>query len=105
MFQIVYSLISLEIRDYGDELGVSGGESSLPDIIVNIIGYVLSFIALIAVIMVIYGGFVWLTSGGNDERIASAKRAISSAIVGIVIVILAWAIVSFVVRGVANQNL
>ncbi len=95
--------LSLVINDYGDQLGFST-TASLPDIIVNIIRYALSFLALAAVIMIIFGGFLWLVSGGDEERINSAKRTISGAIVGLIIVLLAWAFVSFIVGGVTGQT-
>jgi hypothetical protein len=45
--------------------------------------------------MIIIGGFQWLTSAGNEEKVEKAKKTISSAVIGIIIVILAWAIVIF----------
>ncbi len=95
----------INIKNYGDDIGLPGSSNNnLPEIIANLVGYVLSFIALIAVIMIIFGGFQWLTAAGDDERISSAKRTISSAIIGLVIVFLAWSIVSFVIGGITNQS-
>lgn len=96
------SALAIEVNDFGDELGFS--EESLETQIVDIIQWILGFLALIAVIMIIYGGFVWLTAAGNEERIASAKKVISAAIIGLVIILLAWAIVWFVTQGVLNQT-
>lgn len=49
-----------------------------------------------AVILIIVGGITMITSAGNAERVASGRKQIISAIVGLVIVALAWVIVSFV---------
>jgi hypothetical protein len=49
------------------------------------------------VIMIIIAGFAMVTSAGNSEAVANARRRIVSAIVGLLIVALAWAIVRFVV--------
>jgi len=65
--------------------------------VVEIVLDVISAIAgFIAVIMIIIGGLRYITSGGNDQAVAGAKNAILYAIVGLVIVILAQAIVHFV---------
>jgi hypothetical protein len=50
-----------------------------------------------AVVLVILGGITMITSSGNPEAIASARKRIIYALVGLVVVALAWAIVSFVV--------
>lgn len=68
--------------------------------VINIISWVLGFLGLVAVVMIIYGGFMWLTAAGNEERIGTAKQIISSAIIGLVIILLAWAIVYFVGQGI-----
>jgi hypothetical protein len=57
----------------------------------------LGLLGLIAVVLIIYGGFIWLTAGGNEDKVGQAKRIISAAVVGLIIVLLAWAIVTFVV--------
>jgi len=71
--------------------------ADLQSTVIKIVQWVLTLLGLIAVIMILYGGFVWLTAGGNEEKVASAKKVISAAIIGLIIVLLAWAIVTFVV--------
>ena len=61
--------------------------------ILNITNFVLGFVAMIATLMIIYGGILYLTSLGNEEAAASAKRTIANAIVGIFITGLAYAVV------------
>ncbi|MEK7538198.1 MAG: hypothetical protein AAB619_04480, partial [Patescibacteria group bacterium] len=56
----------------------------------------------IAVTMIIYGGFTWLTAAGNEENVEKAKRIISAAVIGLIVILLAWAIVIFVARTTAN---
>ena len=86
----------------GGDIGFS--DRPLGEQITAIISWVLGFLALVAVIMIIYGGFVWLTAAGNEERIASAKKIISAAIIGLVIILLAWAITWFVTQGLLNAG-
>lgn len=88
------------IESIGTQLGL--GEADLKDTVINILQWVLGILALVAVVMVIIGGFQWLTSAGNEEKIERAKRVISSAVIGLIIVLLAWAIVIFVANTTAN---
>ena len=65
-------------------------------LVANIGRLVLSFLGLILVIMIIYAGILWGTSGGNEEKIMKAKKIIVSGIIGLLIVVFAFSIVSFV---------
>lgn len=72
------------------------GETDIAVIIGRIIRIILSFLGLILVILIIYAGFLWMTSGGNEEKIMKAKKIIGTAIVGLGIVLLSYAIANFV---------
>ena len=93
-------------RAQGPELGINYARNlDLPstdgDIrvtILNIVRYFLTFVGIIAVIMIMYSGFLWMTSGGNQEKIERAKKALVRAGVGLVIIVLAFAIVTFVIN-------
>lgn len=74
-------------------IGVTGfGQASPEDIVVNIINWVLGILALIAVIMVLIGGFRWMTAGGNEEKVDGAKKLLLAAVIGLVIIMAAWGI-------------
>ncbi len=63
---------------------------------VGLINLVLSFLGLVAVVIVLIGGFKWMTAGGNEEKVGSAKKLLVGGLVGLVIVLLAWGISSWV---------
>ncbi len=71
--------------------------TDLITIIARIVRIVLSFQGLILVVIIILGGFKWMLSGGDEEKIKQAKGIIASGIVGITIVFLSWAIASFLI--------
>ena len=73
------------------------GTADLEETVISIVQWALGFLGLVAVIMILIGGFQWMTAGGNEEKVASAKKIISAAVIGLIIVLLAWAIVIFVV--------
>ncbi len=64
--------------------------------ITQIINYFLGTLGLVAVAFLIYAGVLMVTAGGNDEQVSKAKKIITYAAIGIIIVLLSWAIVSFV---------
>jgi type IV secretion system pilin len=72
----------------------------LPQIILNLINYVLAIVGVIALAYLVYGGFRYITSAGNEETIEEAKRIIFNAIIGIVVIGVAAALVNFVIQGV-----
>jgi len=65
--------------------------------VTNIINAVLYVVGILAVVMVIVGGVKYTTSGGDSAAVTSAKNTILYGIVGLVIAILAYAIVNFVI--------
>ncbi len=87
-------------QNFGTTFGI--GTADLQATVIKIIQFVLGLLGLIAVIMILWGGFMWLTAGGNEERVAKAKKIISAAVIGLIVVLLAWAIVIFVVNTTSN---
>lgn len=70
---------------------------NLEDTVKNIINAVLYIVGILAVVMVIIGGVQYTTSGGDQAAVTKAKNTILYGIVGLVIAILAYAIVNFVI--------
>jgi len=87
---------ALTVEDLSGTLDL--GSADLKDTVINIIQWALGFLGLVAVVMILIGGFQWMTAGGNEEKVASAKKIISAAVIGLIIILLAWAIVIFVVN-------
>ena len=72
------------------------GDTGVFTVVVNILLFV---IGAVSVIMLIYGGIRYTTSGGNATAVTSAKNTLMYSIVGLVIAILAYAVVNCVVSG------
>lgn len=79
----------------GCSSSADGTVESIIETVVNILSFV---VGVAAVIMVIIGGFKYITSGGDSNSISSAKNTIQYAIIGLVLVALAQGIVQFVFR-------
>jgi hypothetical protein len=74
--------------------------STFPDILRKVINVMSVLIGAIAVIMIIFGGFRYVTSAGNEQGVTAAKKTIMYALIGLVIVALAQVIVHFVLSNV-----
>ena len=75
-----------------ENINVPNTNSDLPGVVISIINIVLGLLALIAVIIVLIGGFEWMTAGGNEETITKAKKIIGSAMIGLLVILFAYAI-------------
>lgn len=62
-----------------------------------IIRVVLGVLGVVALVIVIIGGFTWMTAGGNEEKVGEAKKWIMAGVIGLAIILSAYAITSFVV--------
>jgi hypothetical protein len=61
--------------------------------VMNVTNYILGFIAIIATLVIIWGGVQYLTAGGNEDTVANAKKTIAAGVIGMVIAGLAYAMV------------
>ena len=68
------------------------------DVFKNVVNILLFIIGAVSVIMLIYGGIRYTTSGGNANSVTAAKNTIMYSIIGLVVAILAFAVVNFVVK-------
>jgi len=73
------------------------GTASLPQVIGRVVTIVLSLMALIAIVIIIVAGFQWMTSGGSEDKIKAAKKLMGSAMVGLIIIIFAYAVAKFII--------
>ncbi len=88
--------------DFGDTTGL--GQEDLDTTIAQLIRVVLAFLGVIAVIIVLIGGFQWMTAGGSDERVAEAKKRLIAGVIGLAIILAAYAITSFVVSSLISAT-
>ena len=83
------------VNNVGTELGL--GSKDLKDTDGSIINVALGFLGIVAVVVILIGGFKYMTAGGAQEKIDSARKYIISGIIGLAIILSAYAIVTFVV--------
>ncbi|MCX6785267.1 MAG: hypothetical protein NTZ18_00240 [Candidatus Komeilibacteria bacterium] len=90
----------------GLELAASTGLGTrdLKETIIQVLNVILGFLGIIAVIIILLGGFKWMTAGGGDDKIGEAKKLISGGIIGLVVVLAAYAIAIYVVNTISSAT-
>ncbi len=78
--------------------GLAGSLSSTdPRVIIGrIIQWALGFLGVIAISLIMYAGFLWTTSGGEEEKISQAKKILKNAAIGLAIILSSWGITTFI---------
>lgn len=65
-------------------------------IIAKVINVALGFLGVIAVGIILYGGFKWMTAAGNEDKVEESKKLLGAGVIGLIIVLSAWAIATFI---------
>ncbi len=96
------STLGLSNGNVGSATGL--GTQDVRQTIGRIINVALSLLGVVVLVIIVYGGFLWMTAGGNDEKVGEAKKWIFGGIIGLVIILSAYAIASFVISNLVNAT-
>ncbi len=96
---------ALDLTDLGtDDISTNSGLSDTDprEVMAKIIKFTMSFLAIISVLIILYGGFKWMTATGNEDQVAEAKKIITQGIIGLIIILSAWGIANLVLTNVLD---
>lgn len=93
----------MSVSAVSEAAGVSGG-TDLITIIGRIINIFLGFLGVVFLVLLLYAGYLWMTSAGNAETVEKAKTTIRNSIIGLVIIASAWAITAFVLNALIGAT-
>jgi len=87
------------LRQLGDKAGyeTAVGQNNISAVVAAVINGFLAILGIIFLFYLIHAGYLWMTAQGNEEQVTKAKDEIRNAIVGIIIIIAAYAIVNYVI--------
>lgn len=88
----------------GTSLLKPGAGNSVPSLIGKLVGAGLSLIGVVFFGLILYGGIRWMTAMGRSEEVEKAKQIMEGAIIGLVIVLAAYAVTSFVINNLAGTG-
>jgi len=83
-----------------ENVGLKTGseETDLANIIGDIIYGVLGLVGVVAMLLIVIAGVKWMMAGGNEEAVANAKKMLQNAVIGVLVIILAYAITFFILE-------
>ena len=79
-------------------------EGSIRALVRTIVNFFLFFLGMIAVIMVIYGGVLYVTAAGNDDQVGKAKNVIMYAVAGILVILISFALINTVLGAASGTE-
>ncbi len=92
-----------QLNTVGSRSGFNTNQRNVEPIIGTVMSVALSFLGVIFLILMIFGGFLWMTAAGNDEKVKRAVQLIQAAILGLVIVVGAYAITVFILGRISKD--
>lgn len=116
MFMVTVSCISLPFVSSAQESQIlqgTGGGTSTQDVItdttglgtenpeditISLVNVVLGFLSLVAVVIIMYGGFTWMTAAGNEDKIKTAQDILKAAVIGLIIILASWALTNYLIN-------
>jgi fibronectin type 3 domain-containing protein len=107
---LYFAKVNTALAQVADDLGVNDlsntnlGTRELTDTVALLINVFLGLLGTIAVVLIIYGGWMWMTSQGNAEKVQKAKLILTSAIIGLVIILASYAIARFVLNNIYDAT-
>ncbi len=89
--------------EVGSNAGL-GQPKPLTQIVGQILNIALGFLGILLLAYLLYAGFLWMTSGGDSKKADAAATMIKNAIIGLIIIVAAFAISSFVLGSLVNAT-
>lgn len=81
-----------------DQGGSTWFKMGVPEVIGKVIGIALTFLGALFLILMIYGGYIWMMARGNEEETNKAKSIIKNALIGLIIVLATYVISEFLLQ-------
>ena len=88
--------------NYGKATGL--GQKDIRNTVAQIINVALGLLGIVAVVIILIGGFEWMTAGGNEEKTGEARNRIFAGIIGLAIILSAYAIAQFVINSLVSAT-
>lgn len=93
-----------DLERVGEAAGMQT-ETPLAEIIGSIIRIFLGLLGIVLLIIIIYAGWLWMTAGGDAEQIEKAKKWITNGVIGLIICLFAYSIVTFIINKLAEEGI
>ncbi len=97
-----HAAIDTDLKKFQGTTGL--GNKDLKETIGGIVKVILGFLGILAVLIVLWAGFLWMTATGNEDQIAKAKGILIAGVIGLLIIMSAYAITTFVLKNFGTET-
>lgn len=80
------------------------GSKDVRQSVSEIINVAMSLLGIVAVVIILMGGFKWMTAGGNEDQVGEAKKLIIAGVIGLAIILASYSIALFVVNNLISAT-
>lgn len=80
------------------------GNATPVTIVARIINWILSLLALIAVTLILYAGYLWMVFGGNEEKVGKAREILKGSLFGVTIILASYGLTNYVFENLINAT-
>ena len=87
---------------YGEATGL--GSKDIRTTVASIIKTAMGLLGIVAVVIILIGGFKWMTAGGNEEQTGEAKKWIFSGVIGLAIILSAYALATWIINSLVTAT-
>lgn len=102
LVNIAGAQVDVGINEVGNDIVLSASDPRTTA--ARIINIVMLSLGVIAVGLIVYAGFLWMTSNGEEEKVEKARNILKNGIIGLVIILSAWGIASFILSRLIRAN-
>jgi len=102
LFFLVIFLVFLARNSFADVQVPQPIKGDIPEIVGRLIKYLLGMVGVLALVMFIYGGITWMTSGGNPEKIKKGRDTLVWAVAGLAFIFFSYALLKFILEALTK---
>lgn len=92
------------LQPAAEKAGFQPTSIPFPVVVGNYIGVFSGIVGILALIVVVYAGYLWMTAGGNDEKVTKAKTLMRNGVIGLVIISMAYTLTQFAIRAIIGEE-
>ncbi len=83
---LAFSVEDTGLKQTASKAGIPTRNTDIPTLVGTILNSVLSLVGVLFLVIIVWGGFLWMTARGNEQQVEKAKQLITSAIIGLLII-------------------
>jgi uncharacterized BrkB/YihY/UPF0761 family membrane protein len=104
LFVPLYNALALEVGIQEVQSEIQLGQRDVRATAASIINVAMGLLGIITVCLILYGGFLWMTASGSEEKVEKAQKIIVSAVIGLALILASWAIARFVLESLVTAT-